>query len=92
MIETRAYFAQIGGIDVAGWEILLVGGVSDDGQTFAGWARNPQDQLVACLATVPEPHMRNTLLIGAAALASSARRRACASGDRPESPLPMPRP
>jgi probable HAF family extracellular repeat protein len=75
MMETRNYLTQIGGIDLAGWEILVVAGVSDDGQTFTGWARDPQDELVTWVATVPEPGMGSALLIGAAALASSARRR-----------------
>lgn len=75
MMETRAYLTQIGGIDLTGWEILVVAGVSDDGRTFTGWARDPQDDLVTWLATVPEPSVGSALLVGVAALASRARRR-----------------
>ncbi len=99
MMETRSYLTQIGGIDLAGWEILLVAGVSDDGRRFTGWARDPQDELVTWVATVPEPEMGSALLIGAAVLASSAGRRArafpeplraaaprCATGSTPPRP------
>jgi len=42
------------GLDVAGWTITSVTGVSDDGRRLTGQGTNPQGQPEAWLATLPE--------------------------------------
>lgn len=90
MMETRNYLSQVGGIPLAGWEILIVAGVSDDGATFTGWARDPQDDLVTWVATVPEPRAGLSLLAGVVGLIGlgRGRRRSAISSDRSPSSSP----
>lgn len=41
------------GVDLKGWELLEAFGMSDDGQTIVGTARNPDGNLEGFVATIP---------------------------------------
>jgi hypothetical protein len=62
------------GLDLDGWRLESVAGVSDDGRTLAGSGVNPSGQREPWIATVPEPAQALLLLVGAAALAAAGRR------------------
>jgi len=63
------------GIDLSGWELWNVTGLSADGHTLFGHGTNPQGRLVGWVATVPEPATALPLAIGSASLALAARAR-----------------
>jgi len=61
-------------IDMTGWSLSAAQGVSDDGLTVVGYGVNPQGQIQAFLAVVPEP---SSLALCAAAGLLALRRRRC---------------
>ena len=43
------------GLDLTGWDLREATGISDDGRTIVGYGFNPNDDLEAWVAVVPEP-------------------------------------
>jgi probable HAF family extracellular repeat protein len=63
------------GVDVAGWQIRYIEGISFDGSTVVGQGINPAGDQEAFVATLPEPGTSALVLLGAAACFPARRRR-----------------
>src|SRR5262249_13054388 len=63
------------GVSTAGWTLYAASGVSADGQTIAGWGRNPSGSTEAWIAVIPEPSTDLLFGVGLVALAATQRRR-----------------
>ena len=61
------------GVDLEGYQPLVITAISADGGIVAGTARNPDGQVEAFMAVVPEPGSALLLGLGLAALAGSRR-------------------
>lgn len=72
------------GLDLTGWTLHAVRGVSSDGRTLVGVGRNPSGETEGWLATLPEPGTGLLLLCG---LVAAARKRevGAQSAQRPPS-------
>lgn len=71
------------GVDVAGWQLDSVTGLSADGRTVIGIGRDPSGRYTGWVATVPEVGMpRAVYLVTAALLTRRRRRRRPASATR----------
>jgi probable HAF family extracellular repeat protein len=64
------------GLDMTGWRLRTATGISNDGTTITGTARDPSDQAKGYVAVIPEPERASMLLSGALALVLLRRRRA----------------
>lgn len=63
-------------VDLAGWTLLEVSGLSDNGLTFMGSGRNPSGQWEAWIVTIPAPGTAAfSLAVTAVSVVSSRRRR-----------------
>ena len=62
------------GVDLTGWSLTDARGVSADGRTIVGFGVNPDSQVEAWIAVIPEPDTALTLGLGLAALAGIGRR------------------
>lgn len=56
------------GLDLTGWQLQYVSGISDDGMTMAGGGRNPAGQLDGWVVHVPEPATLSLLALGGLAM------------------------
>ena len=72
-IRSISRWLTILGADMTGWELLSARGISADGNTVVGYGRNPQGQIEAFIALVPEPSAL-ALCIPLLALATLRRR------------------
>ncbi len=55
-------------LNLTGWTLTQVYGISDDGQTIVGWGINPSGDTEAWVATIPEPATLTLLAFGGLAL------------------------
>lgn len=62
------------GSDLVGWQLIWARSVSDDGKTLTGWGTNPNGEMEAWIATIPEPFTALLLVCGLAGLAAAGRR------------------
>lgn len=72
MYSLRSVLVTLG-VDLTDWVLLEATGVSDDGMTVVGTGINPNGNMEAFIATVPEPG--SLLLVAGGALAVLRRRR-----------------
>lgn len=63
------------GLDLTGWHLTNATGISADGHLISGYGGNPEGQLEAFVAVVPEPSAPLGLGLGVAMLARGARAR-----------------
>lgn len=52
------------GVNLEDWMLLSATGISDDGRTFVGYGRNPNGDIEAWVATIPEPATMFLLALG----------------------------
>ena len=71
-------FLTAHGLDVTGWSLRSVQGISDDGRTIVGFGTNPDGDTEGFIAIIPEP---GTGLLVAIGLAGFARRRRAVGDD-----------
>jgi hypothetical protein len=63
------------GLDLTGWTLTSVVGVSADGRTIVGQGYNPSGDLDGWIATIPEPGTALLVLAGLVGLAMGRTRR-----------------
>lgn len=56
------------GLDLTGWELSRIKGVSDDGLTVVGWGINPDGDTESFIATLPEPGVLMLMAVGTTVL------------------------
>ena len=66
-------FLQSDGIDLTGWTLETALGISDDGTVIVGRGRDPMNQGVSWVATIPSP--ATSTVLSALAVSAVARRR-----------------
>jgi len=52
------------GIDITGWQLTTVEGISADGTVIAGWGGNPDGYSEAWMVIIPEPSTLALLFTG----------------------------